>query len=168
MDVLIPAAIGLLVVAVAAARSVVVVPRDHACVVERLGRYARTLPAGMHVVVPLVEAVRRRHTLAEVGLPIGALTCITLDNRPVTLEGALRIAVRDPQAATYQVADHADACIEAVRTALRDEVAGHPLDHVLTARSSLARDAGARTARVAAGWGVDVRGCEIGDIAHAG
>jgi regulator of protease activity HflC (stomatin/prohibitin superfamily) len=85
-------------------RSAVIVPAGSAYVVERLGRYQRTLGPGFNVVVPLVDAVRFRHSLGEQAIPHAAPECRTRDARPVWVAGRVTVTISQPQKASYQVA----------------------------------------------------------------
>ena len=85
----------------------VIVPADSAYVVERLGRYHRTLPAGFHVVMPVLDAVRFRFSLLPKDEELSG-TCITLDNVPVTITSTFRWQIADPQKAAYAAANLGD------------------------------------------------------------
>jgi regulator of protease activity HflC (stomatin/prohibitin superfamily) len=71
------------------AKTAVVVPQQSAYVVERLGKYATTLDAGFHMLVPFIDRIRYRHSLKEVAIDIPEQICITRDNVQVSVDGIL-------------------------------------------------------------------------------
>ena len=81
-------------------RTAVVVPQQHAYVVERLGRFSSVLDAGFHILVPFVDAIRYRHVLKEQAMEIQEQTCITRDNVQVAVDGILYLKVLDAQRAS--------------------------------------------------------------------
>lgn len=167
MTLIIVAALVALVLVGLAARSLVVVPRDHAYVVERLGRYAKTIGPGVHVLAPMLDAVRQRHDLREQTRTLGPVVCVTFDNQPVRVSCVLRLAVTDPRAATYEAADASRACDEVAQTALREAIGTQSLDDVRSGRGSLGRQVTTTAARAAAGWGITVRDIAITEIEAA-
>lgn len=168
MSPLLIAAVGVVLVAVVVAASAfVIVPPGHADVVERLGRYRRTAGPGLSILVPLLDRVRRRHTLADVDVPVPPVDALTQDGETVTVSGRVRLAVRDPHAATYHVADHQAAIIQVTQNVWRELVATLPLDDVRLSRGDLSRTATPTVHQAASTWGVDVRACEIVDITRS-
>ncbi len=77
-------------------RSVRIVPARTALVVERLGKYAKTLEAGFHVLVPFIDKVRYKHSLKEQAVDVPSQPCITLDNVKIDVDGVLYFQVMDP------------------------------------------------------------------------
>ena len=73
-----------------------IVPQQMAYVVERLGKYHRTLDAGLHIVIPFLDQIRYKHNLKEVVLEIPEQICITRDNVQVGIDGVLFFRVMDP------------------------------------------------------------------------
>ena len=110
------------VVAVAAAfvlaRSVVIVPGGQAWVVERLGRYARTLHAGLHVILPFADRVAHRFPLQATEREVSEV-CITKDKVPVELTSRVRMRILDPERAAYAVGDREAFLAEVVKSAAR-------------------------------------------------
>src|SRR5688572_33391249 len=86
-------------------RTAIVVPQQSAYVVERLGRYAGTLDAGFHILVPFVDVVRYRHSLKEAALDIPAQICITRDNVQVQVDGVPYLKVLNPERTSYGISD---------------------------------------------------------------
>ncbi len=93
------AAVILLVVA----KTAVVVPQQSAFVVERLGKFSRTLSAGFHILFPFLDKVAYKHSLKERAADINEQICITRDNVQVGVDGVLYLQVLDPQRASYGI-----------------------------------------------------------------
>jgi regulator of protease activity HflC (stomatin/prohibitin superfamily) len=87
-------------------QSVRVVPQREAYVVERLGKYNRTLSAGFYVLIPFIDRVAYRLTLKEQAVDVASQTCITKDNVAVEVDGILYLQVIDPVRASYGINDY--------------------------------------------------------------
>src|SRR5208283_5469239 len=85
------------------AKTTVIVPQQHAYVVERLGRYSGTLGAGFHILVPFIDSIKYRHLLKEQAIDIPEQVCITKDNVQVHVDGILYLKVLDPPRASYGI-----------------------------------------------------------------
>lgn len=81
------------------------VPQQEAWVVERFGRYSRTLEPGVNLLVPFIDDVRYVHVLKEIAVDIEAQTAITSDNVAINLDGVLYVRVHDPYKASYGIAN---------------------------------------------------------------
>lgn len=157
-------AIALLVI-VLVVRSIRVIPAGHAGLVERLGRYQRTIPAGLAIVIPILDRVRT--PLVDLGEQVlaGERSVLTADNHLVSISTATHVRVTDPQAATYQVVDYRAAVDLLVTTMLRNQCGDLSLDEVLSSRAQLTRTLlGALSATAA--WGVTVERVEITDVSR--
>ena len=82
-------------------KTIKIVPQQHAWVVERLGKYDRTLTPGLSFVVPFIERVAYRHSLKEVPLDVPSPVCITRDNTQLQVDGIIYFQVTDPMRASY-------------------------------------------------------------------
>jgi len=100
------------------------IPEATAGVVERSGRYHRTLKAGPHIVIPVVDRVRVLIDLREQMLNLRPHQVLTSDQVKVTIEAVVYFRVTDPKAATYEVADYTSAFKELTTTTLRAVAAG--------------------------------------------
>jgi regulator of protease activity HflC (stomatin/prohibitin superfamily) len=142
-----------------------VVPQQAAYVVERLGKYDRTLSAGPHIIIPFVDRVSYRHSLKEIVLDIPEQPCITRDNVVVAVDGVLFLRVIDPSRASYGVANFQFAIIQLAQTTLRSEIGKLDLDRTFEARDAI--NAGVVTAldKATDTWGVKVLRYEIKSIA---
>ncbi len=127
--------IGLVVFAVA--RSVRIVPQAQAGIVERLGRYHRTLDAGLNVVMPFIDRVRPFMDLREQVKPFPPQPVITKDNLVVGIDTVIYYQVTDPRAATYEIANYLAAVEQLTVTTLRNVVGGMDLDTTLTSRDMI-------------------------------
>src|SRR5438105_14099944 len=94
------------VVLYALARTVRIIPRARAGVVERLGRYSRTLTPGLAIVVPFVDRIRDMIDLREQVVSFPPQPVITEDNLVVSIDTVIYFQVTDPKAATYEVANY--------------------------------------------------------------
>ena len=106
-------------------RSVIVVRDGSVYVVERLGRYFRTLPAGVHVLLPFVDAVRFRYSLAPADEQL-ADTCITLDNVAVAITSTFRWQIAEAEKAAYAAADVKEYVRGVVQSAQRRCISERP------------------------------------------
>ncbi|MFI5223425.1 MAG: SPFH domain-containing protein, partial [Nitrospirales bacterium] len=94
-----------ILVLVIIAKTAVVVPQQSAYVVERLGKYASTLDAGFHILVPFIDRIRYKHSLKETAIDIPEQVCITRDNVQVGVDGVLYLKVLNPERASYGISD---------------------------------------------------------------
>jgi regulator of protease activity HflC (stomatin/prohibitin superfamily) len=146
------------------ARSVKVVPQQHAWVVERLGKYHATLSPGLNFLVPFVDHAAYRHSLKEIPLDVPSQVCITKDNTQLTVDGILYFQVTDPMRASYGSSNYIIAITQLAQTTLRSVIGRMELDKTFEERDAInasvvqALDEAART------WGVKVLRYEIKDL----
>jgi regulator of protease activity HflC (stomatin/prohibitin superfamily) len=146
------------------AKTAVVVPQQSAFVVERLGRYAGTLDAGFHVLVPFVDVIRYRHSLKESAVDIPAQVCITRDNVQVGVDGVLYLKVLNPERASYGISDYLFAISQLAQTTLRSEVGRIDLDRTFEERTNINIAVVAELDKATEPWGVKVLRYEIKNI----
>ena len=106
-------------------RTVRVIPQAHATVVERLGRYYRTLNAGMTIVIPFVDRVKPLIDLREQVVSFPPRPVITEDNLGVEIDTVLYFQVTDPRSATYEIADYLAGIEQLTGTTLRNVIGVH-------------------------------------------
>ena len=94
------------VVVIVLAKTAIIVPQQHAFVVENLGKYSRTLRAGFHILIPFIERAAYKHSLKETSFDIDEQICITKDNVQVGVDGVLYMQVLDPERASYGITDY--------------------------------------------------------------
>jgi regulator of protease activity HflC (stomatin/prohibitin superfamily) len=145
-------------------RMVRVVPQQQVFVLERLGKYHRTLHAGWHFVIPLVDVVRYKHSLKEIVLDIPPQICITKDNVQVDVDGILFFRVLDPAKASYGVADYVLGLTQLAQTSLRSEIGKIDLDRTFEERSRINVEVVGAIDRASDPWGVKVLRYEIKSI----
>ena len=162
---------GLAVVVVIAAfvlfvvlKTAVVVPQQHAYVVERLGRFNGVLEAGFHVLVPFLDVIRYRHTLKEQALDIPEQICITKDNVQVAVDGILYLKVLDAQRASYGIADYYFAISQLAQTTLRSEIGKIDLDRTFEERTYINSQVVSELDKATGPWGIKVLRYEIRNI----
>jgi len=145
-------------------RTIKIVPQQSAFVIEKLGKYDRTLTPGLKFVVPFVERVAYTHSLKEVPLDVPSQVCITKDNTQLTVDGILYFQVTDPMRASYGSSDYLLAITQLAQTTLRSVIGKMELDKTFEERNLInasvveALDAAALT------WGVKVLRYEIKDL----
>jgi regulator of protease activity HflC (stomatin/prohibitin superfamily) len=149
---------------VVVAKTATVVPQQSAYVVERLGRYANTLQAGFHILVPFIDRIAYRHSLKEQSLDIPEQACITKDNVRVEVDGVLYLKVMEPERASYGVADYVFAISQLAQTTLRSEIGKIDLDRTFEERTAINHAVVSELDKATAPWGVKVLRYEIKNI----
>jgi regulator of protease activity HflC (stomatin/prohibitin superfamily) len=155
----------LLVVLVAAVLATVkVVPQASVYVVERLGRYSRTLQPGLNLLVPVLDKVRVKLDVREqvVGFPPQGV--ITKDNLGVGVDSVLYYSITDPSAATYAIENYVAAIEQLVVTTLRNVVGGMALEEALTGRDFINTQLAVVLDEATGKWGIKVNRVEIRGI----
>ncbi len=145
-------------------RGVKVVPQQHAWVVERLGKYDRTLAPGLSLIVPLIERVAYRHMLKEVPMDIASQVCITRDNTQLTVDGILYFQVTDPMRASYGSSNYVVAISQLAQTTLRSVIGRLELDKTFEERDFINHSVVSALDEAATNWGVKVLRYEIKDL----
>src|SRR5689334_24345054 len=145
-------------------KTAIVVPQQSAFIVERLGRYAGTLDAGFHILVPFVDVIRYKHSLKEMALDIPAQICITRDNVQVQVDGVLYLKVLNPERTSYGISDHLFAITQLAQTTLRSEVGKIDLDKTFEERTNINTAVVTELDKATEPWGVKVLRYEIKNI----
>jgi regulator of protease activity HflC (stomatin/prohibitin superfamily) len=146
------------------AKTAVVVPQQHAYVVERLGRFAGILDAGFHILIPFVDAIRYRHVLKEQAMDIPEQICITKDNVQVAVDGILYLKVMDPERASYGINSYTFAITQLAQTTLRSEIGKIDLDRTFEERTYINTQVVSEVDKASEAWGVKVLRYEIKNI----
>ncbi|MDX3182514.1 SPFH domain-containing protein [Streptomyces sp. ME02-7008A-1] len=145
-------------------KAIHVVPQASAAVVERFGRYARTLDAGLHLVVPFIESVRNRIDLREQVVPFPPQPVITHERLVVNVDTVIYYRVTDPRAATYEVASYIQAIEQLTVTTLRKAVGDMDLERTLTSREAISTVLREVLAGASGTWGILVNRVELKSI----
>jgi regulator of protease activity HflC (stomatin/prohibitin superfamily) len=153
-----------ILVLVIIAKTAVVVPQQSAYVVERLGKYAATLDAGFHILVPFIDRIRYKHSLKETAIDIPEQVCITRDNVQVSVDGILYLKVLNPQRASYGISDYHFALIQLAQTTLRSEIGKIELDRTFEERTNINIQVVNELDKASDPWGVKVLRYEIKNI----
>ena len=141
-----------------------VVPQREQFVVERLGKFSKTLDAGFHILVPFVDAVAYKHTLKEQTFDVASQSCITQDNISVEIDGVIYMQVSDARAASYGIEDYRFAVSQLAQTTLRSEIGKIELDRTFEERETINAQVVNAVDRAAEPWGVKILRYEIKDI----
>ncbi|EFC85714.1 SPFH domain-containing protein [Parafrankia sp. EUN1f] len=157
----IAAAVVALVVLIFLVRSVRIVPQARAMVVERLGRYHRTLTPGLAIVVPIVDRIRERIDLREQVVSFPPQPVITEDNLVVGIDTVIYFQVTDPRAATYEIADFIRAIEQLTVTTLRNVIGGMNLEATLTSRDQINGQLRGVLDEATGRWGIRVNRVEL-------
>jgi|TARA_B100000965_G_scaffold401204_2_gene424560 regulator of protease activity HflC (stomatin/prohibitin superfamily) len=154
----------LALVIVALAKTARIVPQRSAFIIERLGKYAKTLDAGFHILIPFVDRVAYKHTLKEEAIDVPSQACVTRDNIQVVVDGVLYLQVVDPKLASYGINDYRYASMQLAQTTLRSVVGKIDLDKTFEERETINVQVVEALDEAAKPWGVKVLRYEIADI----
>jgi regulator of protease activity HflC (stomatin/prohibitin superfamily) len=168
MEALIVAAVLALLVVFVVAMSVKIVPQARAGVVERLGRYQRTLDAGLALVIPFVDRVKPLVDLREQVVSFDPQSVITEDNLVVYIDTVVYYQVTDAKAATYEIADFISGIEQLVVTTLRNVIGGMTLEQTLTSRDEINSQLRGILDEATGKWGIRVNRVELKSIEPPG
>ncbi len=141
-----------------------IVPQGEEWVVERLGKFSRTLSPGLNIIVPYIEAVRQRITTRDIILDIPQQEVITRDNAVILTNAVTFIRVTNPRDALYGIEDFRLAIQQLVMTTLRSILGEMTLDEALSNREMIKTRLKDQIVDDVADWGVTVKSVEIQDI----
>ena len=153
-----------ILVVVTIAKTARVVPQQSAFVVERLGKYHKTLNAGFHILVPFIDTVRYKHSLKETAIDIPEQVCITRDNVQVGVDGVLYLKVLNAERASYGISDYQFALTQLAQTTLRSEIGKIDLDRTFEERTNINVQVVNELDKASEPWGVKVLRYEIKNI----
>src|SRR5450432_699620 len=163
-----PELIALIVVAIfvllVIGRTVRIVPQARAGVVERFGRYSKTLTPGLNIVVPFVDRLRPLLDLREQVISFPPQPVITEDNLVVGIDTVLYFQVTDARAATYEIANYIQAIEQLTVTTLRNVAGGMDLERTLTSREEINSQLRVVLDEATGKWGIKVNRVELKSI----
>ncbi|HEY6739104.1 MAG TPA: paraslipin, partial [Actinopolymorphaceae bacterium] len=146
------------------AKSVKIVSQARVGVVERLGKYHRSLEPGLSMITPFIDKVRYTVDLREQVVSFPPQNVITEDNLVVAIDTVIYFQVTDPVRATYEVANYIQAIEQLTQTTLRNIVGGMDLERTLTSREEINSELGAVLDQATGKWGVKVNRVELKGI----
>ncbi len=147
-----------------AAKTVRIIPQARAGVVERLGRYQRTLGPGLAIVIPFIDKVRPLIDLREQVVTFPPQPVITQDNVSVQIDTVLYFTITDPRAASYEIASPLQAIEQLTVTTLRNIVGALTLEEALTSRERVNTELRVVLDERTGKWGIRVNGVELKSI----
>ncbi len=153
-----------ILVVVALIKTARVVPQREQFVIERLGKYSRTLDAGFHILIPFIDVVAYKHTLKEQTFDVASQSCITKDNIAVEIDGVIYLQVVDAHSASYGITNYMFATSQLAQTTLRSEIGKIDLDRTFEERETINAQVVDAVDRAAEPWGVKILRYEIKDI----
>src|SRR5512142_3398903 len=142
-------------------RTVRIVPQARAGIVERLGRYSRTLDAGVTLLVPFVDRLRPLIDLREQVVSFPPQPVITEDNLVVNIDTVIYFQVTNPKAATYEIANYIQAIEQLTVTTLRNVIGGIALEKTLTSRDHINTQLRGVLDEATGKWGIRVNRVEL-------
>ncbi len=145
-------------------RSIRIVPAKSALIVERLGKYSRTLEAGFHILIPFIDRVRYKRNLKEMAIDVPVQTCFTQDNVKIEVDGVLSLQVVDPKLASYGIRDYLYATIQLAQTTMRSVIGKLELDKAFEERDQINAAVVKSVDEASDAWGVKVSRYEIQNI----
>ena len=141
-----------------------IVPQKSAFIVERLGKYSKTLEAGLHILYPFFDKVSYKHTLKEQAIDVAAQTCITRDNIAVEVDGILYMQVMDAKKASYGIDHYRFASTQLAQTTMRSVIGKMELDKTFEERDTINATIVKEVDLASDPWGVKVTRYEVKNI----
>jgi regulator of protease activity HflC (stomatin/prohibitin superfamily) len=143
------------------ARTIRIVPQARAGVVERLGRYSRTLQPGLSIVVPFIDRIRETIDMREQVVSFDPQPVITEDNLVVSIDSVIYFQVTEPKSATYEIANYIQAIEQLTVTTLRNVIGGMTLEKTLTSRDNINAQLRGVLDEATGKWGIRVNRVEL-------
>jgi regulator of protease activity HflC (stomatin/prohibitin superfamily) len=147
-----------------AAKTVRIIPQARAGVVERLGRYSRTLTPGLTIVIPFIDRVKPLIDLREQVIAFDPQPVITEDNVSLGVDTVLYFTITDPKSATYEIANPLQAIEQLTVTTLRNVIGGLTLEQTLTSRDQINTQLRVVLDEATGKWGIRINRVEIKSV----
>lgn len=145
-------------------KTAIIVPQRSEFIIERLGKFSKSLSAGFHILVPFLDKVAYKRSLKEEVMDIPSQDCITADNVSVSVDGVLYLQVIDSRLSAYGIDDYRLASSQLAQTSLRSVIGKIELDRTFEERESLNQQVVSAIDEAAQNWGIKVLRYEIKDI----
>ena len=150
--------------AIVVAKSVTLIPQAEAAVIERLGRYSRTISGQLTLLVPFIDRVRARVDLRERVVSFPPQPVITEDNLTLNIDTVVYFQVTNPQAAVYEISNYIVGVEQLTTTTLRNVVGGMTLEQTLTSRDKINGQLRGVLDEATGRWGLRVARVELRSI----
>lgn len=153
--------------------SIRVVPAKHSWVVERLGKFRVAMEPGLHLLFPVIDKVKYKHSLKEKALDVPIQPCFTADNVRIFVDGVLYLQVVDPKKASYGISkghrspglkDYEYATVQLAQTTMRSVIGKLELDRTFEERDSINAEIVKYVDEASDAWGIKVSRYEIQNI----
>jgi regulator of protease activity HflC (stomatin/prohibitin superfamily) len=151
-------------IVVVTVKTAVIVPQKSEYIIERLGKFNKTLGAGFHILIPFMDRVAYRYSLKEEVFDIPSQTCITKDNVTVEVDGLIYLQVMDSKKSAYGINDYRLASSQLAQTTLRSCIGKIDLDKTFEERETINGQVVDSIDLAAQAWGVKVLRYEVKDI----
>ncbi|TGN18470.1 SPFH domain-containing protein [Leptospira idonii] len=145
-------------------RCIRIIPAQDVLIVERLGKYSRSLRAGFHILTPFLDRDAYYHTLKEQAIDVQPQICITHDNVQVKVDGVLYLKIIDPVRASYGIQDYRFASIQLAQTTMRSIIGTMELDKTIGEKDLINSTIVAAIDQASEPWGIKVNRYEILNI----
>lgn len=145
-------------------QSIQLVPTQKAYIVERLGKYHKTLGPGFHALLPFFDKVKYRQDLKEETIEVEPQECFTQDNVKVEVDGVVYISVMDPVNASYGITDYRFAAVQLAQTTTRSIIGTMDLDDTFEDRAIINKEVVSVLSEMEQAWGIKVHRYEIKNI----
>ncbi|KAF6021937.1 STOML2 [Bugula neritina] len=140
------------------------VPQQEAWVIERFGKYHKTLEPGLNVILPVIDSIKYIQSLKEIAIDVPHQSAISSDNVVLNIDGVLYLKVLDPNKASYGVEDAEYAVTQLAQTTMRSEIGRITMDNVFKEREALNQSIVDAINKASAAWGITCLRYEIRDI----
>ena len=145
-------------------KMVKIVPEQEAWIIEQFGKYQKTLAAGLHLIIPVLQKAAYKVNLKEEVIDVPPQVCITNDNVQVTVDGILYIKVIEPEKASYGIENFRYATSQLAQTTMRSEVGKIELDKTFSERDTINNAVVKAVDEASDPWGIKVTRYEIKNL----
>lgn len=145
-------------------RCIRIIPATDVLIVERLGKYSRSLKAGFHILIPFIDRDAYYHTFKEQAIDVQPQICITNDNVQVKVDGVIYVRLIDPVRASYGIEDYKFASIQLAQTTMRSVIGTMELDKTIGEKDLINSTIVAAIDQASEPWGIKVNRYEILNI----